>query len=772
MAQTSRSGDSSPPEQPLTARTIEVAWLVGLIAVPILFTPNRVFTFFNDPKYFVVHLVALAIIVAWIFEWAGSRQGGSAWLSRAPWRWAGRRPERWAVIAVSSLAIAAVISTLASPAPRVSLWGRDYLTLGYELYTFLALLTIFFAIALRLRTLQQASRIFMALMIAGGITALYAISQNSGWDPIGPGEDYARNFASFGNPIFFGSYLLLASLATIAVALEARRSGRNRMFIVSIIVLGIELAGLWTSESRGPFLGMAAGLLAFGVIASIWLNRRTLITGMGVIVIGIAIAVLITLLPEGDGGGATRTLEDLGDIFDSEQATSIGGRATTWEGALELAATWERSPQESTVLNAIRPVVGLGPEMYFYSYALSVERDDSLTGLFFAHVHNFPMQLLIEMGIFGLGSFLAVSLLVVYAAVIVLRAEKRAGRGGGPVAIFTAVALAALIGRAVEQMAGVAHVSDLITFWALAGLVVALAGMSIRSEVRSTEAGASQPRRAQPRPKLGGFSSNAPIVIAMVVLLLGIGLFIMRDVRGIVASRLAAIGFNQIKDGQSQEGLGKYERAAQLNPEVELYVMQVDFMIRGEAEIREDPAEKIALNELSLAVLEKYEDRDPFATATQRRIAKTELALGRLGQTERFESAVDRYAKLAAAMRSFPTIQALAADGIVAAGDGMRRAGDLTLAQTYIGLGLSYANRAIELDGTTVRGWWVKGVALERIGMFEDAVEAYLQSVRFGEGSIYAIEAHSGLARTYEKLGDPDNAEIHRLLAEPDAPEE
>jgi len=143
-----------------------------------------------------------------------------------------------------------------------------------------------------------------------------------------------------------------------------------------------------------------------------------------------------------------------------------------------------------------------------------------------------------------------------------------------------------------------------------------------------------------------------------------------------------------------------------------------------------------------------------------------------LGQTERFESAVNRYTKLAAAMRSFPTIQALAVDGIVAAGDGMRRAGDLVLAQTYIELGLFYADRAIDLDGTTVRGWRVKGVALERIGMFEDAVDAYLQSITYGEGSIYAIEAHSGLARTYEKLGDPVNAEIHRLLAEPEAPGE
>ena len=64
------------------------------------------------------------------------------------------------------------------------------------------------------------------------------------------------------------------------------------------------------------------------------------------------------------------------------------------------------------------------------------------------------------------------------------------------------------------------------------------------------------------------------------------------DVRGITASRLAAIGFNQIKDEQSQEGLEKSERAAELNPEVELYVMQVDFMISGEAEVREDISQR------------------------------------------------------------------------------------------------------------------------------------------------------------------------------------
>ena len=323
--------------------------------------------------------------------------------------------------------------------------------------------------------------------------------------------------------------------------------------------------------------------------------------------------------------------------------------------------------------------------------------------------------------------------------------------------------MAALIGRVVEQMSGVAHVSDLITFWTLAGLAVALAGMSTRpKESRTPE----RARRTGPRPARGGLSIHAPIVIAVVVLLLGFGLFFMRDVRGIGASRLAAQGFNLIKDGQDEAGFGKYERAVDLNPEIELYVMQVDFMIRREAGNREDPAEKIALNETSLAVLERYEGRDPFAHATQRRIATTELELGRLGQTERFESAVARYAKLADEIRSFPSIQALAADGIVAAGDGMRMAGNPDTARTYTELGLAYADRALALDQTAARAWWVRGVALERLGMLDDAVVSYLDSVAHGEGSRYENAAHKGLARVYELLGDTANAEAHRSLAE------
>jgi O-antigen ligase/tetratricopeptide (TPR) repeat protein len=745
-----------------------------------VFSPLWLLIIYNDPKYFVLHLIAAVVVVAWAFEWAAGRREAGPWKPATPWGWAGRRPERWAVVSVVVFAAAAVISTLVSPAPRVSLWGRDNITLGYELYTFLALLVVFFAVALRLRTLDQVGRVFLVLMVAGGITALYGISQDFGWDPLSPGEDGARSLGTFGNPIFFGAFLLMSLFATVAVAVKARRARQTTMLVVAIVILGIELTGLWSTQSRGPLYGTALGMIAFGVIGAIWLNRSTLKTGAGVIAAGIVIALAISLIPNAGAGGPSgggRSLEDLGNIFDTAEATSLGGRAATWGGALELATSWERYPEESGLRHALRPIFGLGPDMYFYSYPLSVDRDPSGTGKLFAHVHNLPMQVLLELGFVGFGSFLALVLLVAYTAVMVLRAEKSAGRGDGLVSIFTALLLAALVGRAVEQMAGVAHVSDQLTFWVMAGLIVGLAGISARSRgldpvvsTRPLPTGSRRDRR-QRAAASQGVGALLPMGLAALVLLLVIGLFFVRDIRGIAASRAGAQGLSLVNDDRGEEGFKRFERAIELNSDVEWYVSQANTLIRRNAEAPENSAVTVQLYELSLSILEKYEDRDPFAQQTQRNIAQTELSLGRLGQTEMFVRAIERYQRLAEERRSFQTVQALVGDGIVAAGGGFMELGDEETALSYTVLALVYADRAIALETAaqpSPRAWWVRGIANERLGNLNEALSAYLESVSHERGTVYESQSHLGLARVYGMLGDPENAEKHRLLSEGD----
>jgi hypothetical protein len=76
--------------------------------------------------------------------------------------------------------VSVVISTVLSPLPAVSLWGRDFSHLGYELYSVLALLVVFFAIALRVQTPEQVRRILFVIVGAGVLTGPYSISQHFG----------------------------------------------------------------------------------------------------------------------------------------------------------------------------------------------------------------------------------------------------------------------------------------------------------------------------------------------------------------------------------------------------------------------------------------------------------------------------------------------------------------------------------------------------------------------------------------------------------------
>ena len=170
---------------------IEGIWLTVLALVPLAFSGRDVFVFFAQPKDLILHLAALLIVALWAFDWAlGTWPPGVNLSSISAIRnWPGRNPRNWALLAAAGFSVSAVISTLLSPLPWVSLWGRDFAQLGYELYSVLSFLVIFFAIALRVRNENQLRRILWTLAIAGALASLYGISQRNGWDPVGNGAD-------------------------------------------------------------------------------------------------------------------------------------------------------------------------------------------------------------------------------------------------------------------------------------------------------------------------------------------------------------------------------------------------------------------------------------------------------------------------------------------------------------------------------------------------------------------------------------------------------
>lgn len=737
---------------------IEIAWLAGVALVPLLFNPRNWLTFYNDPKYVALHVVALVIAAAWTWEHALYVQpGGLPTLAKAR-DWVGRRPERWTLIAAGGLAVSAVISTIASPVRTTSLWGRDFTDLGYELYSFLSFLIIFVAVAMRVRRESQVRRLMLVFAGVGTVVALYGMGQRYGWDPIGQGDEGARIFASFGNPILLGSFLVMTAVLTPAVALAEERRGRYLWFVLGVVALGIQLVALWYTGSRGPWIGYVIGVVAFTAVGFVWLNRQTLGKGLGMIAAGVVIAVLIAQIP-GGAGNTGRDLGDLGSIFQETSSGSIGGRGPIWGSALELSVTRTSSPVESAPLAVARSLVGYGPEMSFYAYPLGIEVDRNIS--FAQHAHNFPLHILMEMGLLAFTSLLALAVLAIYAGVRTLSVLKKSEEDVAWMSILLVGLIAALAGRAAEQMAGIARVGDLLPFWVLLGALIAVIEISrARATGPENMAGAargSNVRAARPKPADMNYRLLA-ISVAMTVSVMAATLIYFRDVRTIQASVIAQDAAELHQKGQANAALAKYQRAAELAPDVEQYHLTVNDLFRKAA----DEAESAGNTDLAifgwesaLAAVQRFEDRNPKAFNTQARLAQAESRLVGLGRDDLVQGATARYEAFAAARPPFAFIQTEAAQGLLAVGDDL--------------LGLKYAERALEMEAPgfpNPGAWWFRGVALENLGELEAAAISYETAIERAPEARWALDSHRRLAVIYDKLGDTERAMQERELAD------
>ncbi len=114
-----------------------------------------------------------------------------------------------------------------------------------------------------------------------------------------------------------------------------------------------------------------------------------------------------------------------------------------------------------------------------------------------------------------------------------------------------------------------------------------------------------------------------------------------------------------------------------------------------------------------------------------------------------------RYKRLADELPSYPGFQALAADGMVAAGK--------------YEMGIEYADRALDLESPgrpNARAWWARGVGFERLGQIDTAFESFETAIAREPQSIYSAQAHRGLARILAAHGDLGGAQEHREQAD------
>ena len=368
-------------------RALESLWLLTAILVPLAFLDREfivseaIVAYVEVPKIALLRTLVALMAVLWLIEWGiqgrlsfGSffqgRDSGflsTYWLRKLR-DWLRERPIRWLFLAVWFFLGTTLVSTVLSGSFNVSMWGEVPGQDGYPAYTIIAYVVLFGVIATHLKTTAQLWRLIGALVVMGVLVSGYAILQHYGHDFFGlserTGGGAGGQATSFmGNAIFSAAVMSMTIPLTLAVAtLTFRepvwRSGSHWRDLSPLgptlavaglwaVVLAVQLLGITFTLSRGPWVGMMAGMVVLLGLTAIFVGWRVL--GRAILILGLT-AVL-----------ALAALHGLGSISILGLGPWLGGIMVV-AGFIGLAAVFSRAALMLVLIGVLTLAVfhGLG----------------------------------------------------------------------------------------------------------------------------------------------------------------------------------------------------------------------------------------------------------------------------------------------------------------------------------------------------------------------------------------------------------------------------
>jgi len=294
-----------------------------------------------------------------------------------------RRSQQWPLWRpVLAFTAATLVSVLASGQVEASLVGSKTLLLAIALYV----------TADALEDAREADRFVSWLALSAGGAALAGLVQVAACPVPEPAGGLARWFFHRCDRAraFFSIYMTLAGVLNIVLLATLPRVLPGGFRAWSAPVWVVTGAGLAMTYTRGAWLGLAAGAAAF-----LPMSRR----GRW------ALLALLVLLPLVLLFGPRELSHRFRSMSDPDEA-----------GIKERVYMW----RSGTTMWLEHPLLGWGPggvKREYTRYALP-EAFKKRTG----HVHNTPLQILVERGMLGLGAWLAIWIAFYRRAVGTLRA--------------------------------------------------------------------------------------------------------------------------------------------------------------------------------------------------------------------------------------------------------------------------------------------------------------------------------------------------------------
>lgn len=618
----------------------EYAWLVSAFLVPAIITSaDFMVSPFQVPKVVLLRTLAGVIAVAWVAEMGLTPQGDArkAISSSASAFWAQTLSTRVLIGSTALFFGTAIVSTLTSLSLGASLWGRIPGTDGLGLYTLLAYAVLFIAVAAEARDAVRIERLMWAITLGGALAALYGLAQWLGVDPYDWREAGERIVATQGNAIYAGAYFVLT--LPVALGLLALRFSRERVTMTTGLlaaVAALQLLAIGLTFSRGPWLGTVAVLGVFSassvavtIMASA--KARRIVIGASAAAVG---ALVLLLLVPGLGAGVSERVQSQIRPGTAEEsvtdllASSADIRFQLWAASVDLLTAWPVPSVVDNPLGPVRSVVGYGPDLFQYALPLAATRELELKqgrGIGFHAAHNHYLQTGVELGLLGMGAYIA--LLASTLVVGVLRLRRRQSNGVAEWALIAV--MAAIAGRSIEGMFGLAKVSDLTVFWLLAGLVVAIAWVPV------TESPApAAPRRARGRSRPAK-SRPEPLIwwrVGLAVFLIGAVTMVTwdRNISHAWAANSAAAVLAATGTGSGDDAIRSINDAIDRAPDAAIYhIWRSEVLL---AVVDSSPeASREAVATAALASAQRAQELDPLSPTAATARARAESTLLQMG---------------------------------------------------------------------------------------------------------------------------------------------
>lgn len=307
-----------------------------------------------------------------------------------------------------------------------------------------------------IRTGEWVGRCVGSIAISSLFVALYGVYEYftgvsaTTWQDTEMFEDISgRVVSTFENPNVLAEYLLMAAPFALALLLTSKKPAEGT---IRLGVLGCLCLCMVFTWSRGAWLGMLFSALLFLLIAS---RKSMLLIFAGIA----ALPFMPFILPQ----SIISRFTSIGNLAD----TSTSYRVNIWKAVIKIARDYFFTG------------VGTGNAAFGTVYPLY-----SLAGIESApHSHQLYLQILVELGIFGLAAFLC-AMLVWMRANFTFYAQMG---GESPrklyvARLYSAAGFCGIVGVLVQGMTDYVwyNYRVVLMFWLVCGLTMAVRRVSIR----------------------------------------------------------------------------------------------------------------------------------------------------------------------------------------------------------------------------------------------------------------------------------------------------